>query len=446
MVKRLALYISLTVSLFTLASCSDSDYINVIPAASTAIARVDLRKATNIENVLQVNNLTDCGVNLSNPVYLFESPDGNIGVAAEVSSKGKVEQWLKRLAAKGFCQQPVERHDILFTVLRSSWVVGVSDEAMLVMGPATAAMQPELLRTETRLLKQDEDDGAKNSPLFTRLDAMESPVALVAQGDALPQALVAPFMLGTPKETSPSQLIIAARMNAAESGVLEVKGETSSDNQQINNALKQAHRSYRPINGKFLSAMADSSAIGLFINVDGKEFLKLMQQDKTLLQLMSGINTVIDINKIVGSVDGDMALIVPRHSESSPQVMWGAQLHDTNFLSDVSYWKKSVPQGGRMTDAGPNFYTYSDGQTNFSFGVSSQKVFYSGTTTSMARSLLSPSASAVPQSVAAKANGKKMAAIINLKSLAKGSDAVSLVQSFLEPLFGQVGFIVYTME
>lgn len=446
MINRFIYSLGFVATLFAAVSCSDSDYINTIPAGSTAIVRVDMRKAANVENVLGVDDIADCGLNFSSPVYLFESPDGNIGITIEVDSKAKVEKWLKRLATKGDCQQPVERRDFLFTVLKASWVVGVGDEAAIIMGPATAAMQPELLRTVTRLLQQDEEDGAKNSPLFTKLDDMDATVALVAQGDALPQALAAPFMLGAPKDATPSQLTIAARMNAAEGKVLEVKGETSSDNKQIDNSLKQAHDSYRPIAGKFLSAMADSSAIGLFMNVDGKNFLKLMQQNKMLLQLMSGINTVIDINKIVGCVDGDMAVIVPRQSDTNPQLMWGAELHDASFLSDVDYWKKSVPAGGKMTDIGPDFYYYTDGSSSFSFGVSNKKLFYSGTTPAAARSLLAPSASVVPKNAISMVRGKRMAAVVNLARMASGNDAVGLVQTFLKPLFGQVDFIVYTME
>lgn len=446
MINRFIFCLGFVATLFAVVSCTSSDYINTIPAGSTAIVRVDMRKAANAENVLGVDDIEDCGLNLSSPVYIFEAPDGNLGITVEVDSKAKVEKWLKSLATKGICQQPVERRDFLFTVLKSSWVVGVDDNAAVIMGPATATMQPELLRTEMRLLQQDEEDGAKNSPLFTKLETMDAPVAFVAQGDALPEALAAPFMLGAPKNATPSQLTMAAQINAADGNVLEVKGETGSDNPQIDKSLKQALNNYRPIKGKFLSTMADSSALGLFMNVDGKQFLKLMQQNKMLLQLMSGINTVIDINKIVGCVDGDMAVIVPRHSEANTQLMWGAELHDASFLGDVDYWKKSVPAGGKMTDIGPDFYCYTDGSSSFSFGVYNKKLFYSGTTNVMARSLLSPSPSAVPRKVADMARGKKMAAVVNLAQMAKESDAVRLVQTFLKPLFGQVDFIVYTME
>lgn len=453
MLRRLFFYILCAVSLLELVSCSGDDYINSIPSGSTAIVKVDLQKALGnsqqarlLTDVLNIKDVSDCGLNLSKPVYLFESPDGNIGIAVEVQKRGKVGDWLNSLASSGICQKPVERHDILLTVVKGSWMAAVSDEAMLVMGPATAAAQPELMRTAMRLLKQDEEDGAKNSPLFTKLETLDSPVSLVAQADALPEALVAPFTLGTPKGTSPSDVLIAARMTVSKPNILKIDGETYSENPQTDRALKSSFSDYRPIGSTFLTTMTDSAAMGLFMNVDGKKFIKLMQQDKALLQLMSGINTVIDINKIVDSVDGDMAVILPRYSDTNLQLMWGAKLRDSQFLNDVDYWKQSVPAGGRMTDEGRDFYQYTDGQTRFFLGVSPELLFYSGSSAPQAQSLLHPAAKAIPQDVAAMVKGKSMAAVVNLKAFKAGNGIMGTVQTFMAPLFGGVDYVVYTMK
>lgn len=453
MLRRLLFYTLCFAALLELASCSGDDYINSIPSGSTAIVRVDLRKAMGdsrqsrlLAGALNVEDVSDCGLNLSKPVYLFEAADGNVGIAVEVEKKDKVGDWLNGLAARGVCQNPVERHGLLLTVVKGSWMAAASDGAMLVMGPATAAAQPELMRTAMRLLKQDEEDGAKNSPLFTKLETLDAPVSLVAQADALPEALVAPFTLGAPKGTSPSSVLIAARMTVDKPNILRIEGETYSDNPQTDRGLKASLGDCRPIGGTFLATMADSAAMGLFLNVDGKKLIKLMQQDKAMLQLMSGINTVVDINKIVGSVDGDMAVVLPRHSDAGKQLMWGAKLHDSQFLGDVGYWKRSVPAGGRMTDEAPDFYQYADGQTRFYFGVSPQLVFYSGSSAAEARSLLHPAAKAIPQEVAAMARGKKVAAVVNLKALGAGSGVVDAVRGFMAPLLGGVDYVVYTMK
>lgn len=456
MMKRLIFSLTLLASVVVLTSCSGDDYINSIPSRSTAIVKIDASQmysgeeksklAQTVADVLGVENLSDCGLNTSKAIYLFESPDGNIGFSAEVSDKDKAEEWLKKLAEKHICQLPIERRDNVFTILKGAWVVGVSSSTILIMGPSTATAQAELMRTEMRLLSQDEEDGAKNSPLFTKLETLKSAVALVAQADALPESFVAPFVLGAPKDASPSDVIIAATIESAKNNILRIEGDTYSDNPQINKSLQSARNDYRPIKGEFLSSMSDDATLGLFMNVDGSKFIKLMQQDKMLLQLMSGINTVIDINKIVNSVDGDMTVIVPSYSDSNLQLMWGADLRDSKFLNDVDYWKKSVPSGGKLTDAGPNFYAYTDGKMSFYFGVSPNMKFYSGSSDAQAKSLLKPSAVQMPAEVASLVKGKKVGAVIKLNSLTGNNDTMVMVQTFLKPLFGNVDYVVYTMK
>ena len=57
-----------------------------------------------------------------------------------------------------------------------------------------------------KYLKADEDEGITASPMFERLETITSPMAMVAQAQALPEKFVAPFTLGTPKDTDPSQV------------------------------------------------------------------------------------------------------------------------------------------------------------------------------------------------------------------------------------------------
>ena len=51
------------------------------------------------------------------------------------------------------------------------------------------------------------------------------------------------------KDTDPSQVVIAAEMDVKD-GILQVKGETFSFNKEIDEALKKAAQTYRPIKGQ----------------------------------------------------------------------------------------------------------------------------------------------------------------------------------------------------
>lgn len=450
---RVALFLIATM---LVVSCSKDDYLDAIPEGSTALIRMDLSKLAEqgkgkdaeaaLASMLHVSSAQDCGLDASQPLYFFVSPDGNLGLSAAVDSKGKAEDWLNSLASKGICQAPVERHSMTFTILQNSWVVGLSSNTFLIMGPATPTDQPALLRQMVQLLQQGEDDGIVGSPLFSKLSTIDSPVALVAQANALPQMFIAPFVLGAPKDSDPSQVLIAAKIQKANSNCLSIEGVTYSENTRVESSLKQAYNQYRPIKGDYFPMMPDDALMGLFMNVDGTKFIKLMQQDKVLLQLLAGVNAAIDVNKIVSSVNGDMAVIVPQYSDNSLKMMWGAALSNTSFLKDVPYWKKSVPQGGRITDEGQNFYAYFDNQTSFYFGVSPTQRFYSGSSDDLAQALLKASVHPAPTAVTSLLRGKKVGAIVTVKSMSNKKGILTIAQNMLSPLFGKVDYIVYTMK
>lgn len=163
-----------------LTSCSGDDYLNAIPAKSTALVSVDLQalstrngmedKAGALKKILHVDDLSGCGIDFSEKVYLFETADGNLGLCAKVDDDDDVASWLGRLEKEHCCSAVSERKDCRFAVLDESWMVGFSSSAVLVMGPVVPEGQADLQRQMLRMLGADEKAGIKNSRLFDRLD------------------------------------------------------------------------------------------------------------------------------------------------------------------------------------------------------------------------------------------------------------------------------------
>lgn len=294
-----------------------------------------------------------------------------------------------------------------------------------------------------RYLSQSEDNGIAATPLFAKLDSLSSPMAMVAQAHALPDQLVTPFMLGVPKDADASQVMIAAEMSV-KSGVMFVDGSTFSFNRKIDKAIREAHTVYRPIAGRYLSAMPSDAVMGLFVNVDGNKFIELMRSNRSLQAMLAGINAAIDMDNIIKSVDGDMAVITPKYLDDRLSMSMAAELAHAGWLSDVDYWKQSVPQGGRIIDWKENAYKYTDGKTMFCFGVSADKQFYSGSSPEDAMALLGQSETPISKALQQKVKGQKMALVINIGALTGGN--ASAVASVLSPVFGNFKTIVYTQK
>lgn len=425
-----------------MSSCSDNDYLNAIPAESSMLISMNTAKMsgagsqTLFKAFLHVSNLNNTGIDVSKPVMLFEDAQGNLGVCAKTDNTKQLGEMLQKM---GLTVQ--ERQDFHFAILPNLWIIGYSDQSTLLMGPVVPAAQPEMMQLMARYLKAKEDDGIVGTPMYDKLDSIDAPMAMVCQAKALPEYLVAPFTLGAPKDTDPSQVLIAADMEVKD-GCLWINGQTFSFVKRINDALQKAQATYRPIQGKYVASMSGHDAAGLFVNVDGGQFIKLMTDNRGIQAMLSGINTAIDMNSIIKSVDGDMAIITPSLGQSSFQLMMAAKLKNADWLADVDYWKQSVPSGGQIGEWGRNCYFYRDSKTSYYFGVTNDWQYMSGVSEQVALQSILAAAHPISPVIQKKLKGQKMALVANLSSVDKGTG----VTTFLKPLFGNVNTLVYTLK
>lgn len=453
--KKTRFFFIASLMIVLMSACSDNDYLNAIPSKSTAVISIDMSRLNGqeqeqnqehiLKTMLHVDDVSKCGLDVKEKVYLFETIDGNLGLCAKVADEGDVSNWLSELSQQRICSTVTERKGFHFAVLKDSWLVGFSSKALLVMGPVVAEAQAEMQRQMVRYLNADEDAGIKSSKLFVQLDSIDSPMAMVAQAVALPEKFVAPFTLGAPKDADASQIVIAAGMDV-EDGVLKIAGRTFSFNPSINQALVKSQQVFRPIHGDYVQSMPDDAMAGIFMNVAGSRFLPLVQSNQGLQTLLMGINASIDMDNILRSVDGDMSIVLPTLGADHMQMMMAARLSHAKWLSDVDYWKQSCPKGSTIGNWKSNAFCYSSGKTCFYFGVTDDKQFFSGNDEVSAESSIRPSSHPISKRVQNMIRGEKMVMVINLEKSGGGGSAMQAVTGLLSPLFGQLTAVVYTLK
>lgn len=453
--KKTRFFIIASLMIVLMSACSDNDYLNAIPSKSTAVISIDMSRLNGqeqeqnqehiLKTMLHVDDVSKCGLDVKEKVYLFETIDGNLGLCAKIADEGDVSNWLSELSQQRICSTVTERKGFHFAVLKDSWLVGFSSKALLVMGPVVAEAQAEMQRQMVRYLNADEDAGIKSSKLFAQLDSIDSPMAMVAQAVALPEKFVAPFTLGAPKDADASQIVIAAGMDV-EDGVLKIAGRTFSFNPSINQALVKSQQVFRPIQGDYVQSMPDDAMAGIFMNVAGSRFLPLVQSNQGLQTLLMGINASIDMDNILRSVDGDMSIVLPTLGADHMQMMMAARLSHAKWLSDVDYWKQSCPKGSTIGNWKSNAFCYSSGKTCFYFGVTDDKQFFSGNDEVSAESSIRPSSHPISKRVQNMIRGEKMVMVINLEKSGGGGSAMQAVTGLLSPLFGQLTAVVYTLK
>lgn len=441
----------LSVSIITLltSSCSDTDYVSAIPGNSIALMSVDA-SATDVsksqedmlKSILGTYKVGDTGIDFGSKIYFFETIDGNIGACAKVKDGDDMADFFNRLSSKGKCEKIKEHDGIRFTVLSNSWVIGFSDDALLAIGPVAVPEQAEARHSIGKYLKQDEDRSIVSSKIYERLDSVDSPVAFVAQTQALPEKFIAPFTLGAPKDADASQIYIAAGISKKGNSI-EIDGKSFSFDKSIDAALNKSMNVFRPIKGMY-KKMADSSPLELYANVDGKQFLPLLQNNKTLQVLLAGANTTIDMNKIIQSIDGDLFVGTGGIDADNMNMEMAAELSDTDWLKDVGYWMSSCPSGSRIVpDKKAGTYKYINGKTVFDFGVTADKrhFFFKNANASTA-------ATGKKRTDASnnRIKGQRFVIVLNLEKMEKDNKVVKTAMHIMKPLLGEVKTVTYMVK
>ncbi len=447
-----------TAAAATLMSSCSTDYVNVIPKGSTALMSLDLakmaaqsgmddnRRAALLGETLGTDDINGCGIDLKQKVYAFETADGTLGMVAAVGSKGSLEKWLGRLADGKKCTRPAEKKGFMFAVLHNSFVVGYSSDAILVMGPSVGSAQAELQRRMAKWLKAGDDDGIRDSRLFNRLETMDSPVALVAQAQALPDKFAALFTLGAPKGTAPTDVYIAATMNSDGKGRLEITGESFAFDPSTDKALKDAAAVYKPIGGSLSGEIRTDAAVTIACGLDGKAFVRLLHGNNATKALLAGLNTALDIDKMIRSIDGDAVVSIPDAADWKGSFRMVAQTTGADWLDDVAYWKKSCPAGTTITDGkNPNTFVLGSPEYTVCFGHNGKELTISGggQTANQAGGTAKPSAPAASQP---GFKGRKLCAVVNVKAIAGSQPEASAVTNALKPLFGEVETVTFSMK
>lgn len=426
-----------------------TDIVCVVPANSVAVAKIDLTKVAASDNnaitkLLKVDSPKECGLDFESPAYLFESGDGMFGLVVGVNDDDKVEAWIEKQAERGVCTHPAEKKDVKFTSFNNLFLAGFNSKALLVMGPVVAASEGEQQLKIAKYLKADEDKSIKTSQLYDKLSAMGNGlVSLVAQTSALPEKFVAPFTLGAPSSASPSDIYLAATLDVVDGKYLSVEGGSFAFDAEIDKTLKDAAKAYKNVKGTYLTTISSNDAFALSCNIAGKEYVNLLRSNPMFRTILIGLNTTIDINKMLNGVDGDILIKgnIDKKESIAPSLL--ADATNSDWLEDVSYWKKSCPNGTNITNGStPKTFSYSSPDYHVDFGLTnSDKTLFFAPTGIGKEDILAPAANPLPKEITDKMKSSKLCAVVNIKSVLAvyGGTMATMVA---EPILGNINTIV----
>lgn len=447
--KHMATLAAAFIALAVLASsCSSNDYVNAIPASATALMKFkissmdDTSAAQDLLNMIGVENVRQSGIDLSNDVYVFETVDGNLGLCAKVGDMDKITDMLGKMADKGKATRPSGSGDIMLADINGSWCVGYNKSGILMVGPVSATLMADTKRTIMKLLKQDSERSVVTRPAFAKIDTMTASISLVAQVQALPEKLAAPLTIGAPKDADPSQIWFAADI-ANVGGNLIIRGTPFSFDATVDKGLRDVNSNYRKIGTKYIPYLDRANAFAVMLNVDGTKFLPMLQSSKALQALLVGMNTAIDFDNVIRSVNGDMLIASAGFSGTLSLNMRADISRNPAWVKDVEYWRQSCPAGATITANGDNAWVYSSGATKLYFGIHDGAQFYC--TTKMPEPIGTSCGSLIDADAAMEIGQSRFALVVNPSAFTGGMLSDSGANHFATAL-GKLKTIIYVMK
>ena len=449
------LFINLCLIL-ALVACSNDDYTKALPSGSTALMYVDMKQSGGVESrdflkkMVPIDDLGDCGLDFAQKLYFFELADGAVGLCARVSDAKQVGKTLKKLAENDQCKEISEVGGLQTAVLGQSWVAAYDDNAFLLMFSVPATDIQSAKNRLVRYLKQDGDRSEKFTQLFQKLNATKGIAAVVGRG----QTLLKTTDLDLPQGVEASQVLEAVSVTVEDS-VVYARSNLFSFDEKVSKALNDHERVFRPIEGRYAQNFTKNAFMNIAMNVDGERFFPMIQNHETMMAFLVSANAAIDMNNIIKSIDGDVAMMYFGDLMfSDSRFLLLSELAHSQWLADVGYWKTSTPKGGEIKDLGKDTYCYSDGQSQYYFGLvggsndgqksASSQQFFCGNTPNAATSPFEPFGEPIPSAVVEKIKGNRFTVVMNLEK--SGGILAMMLKERFQPLFGDFNTVVYLVE
>lgn len=444
------LYSIIVLIITAMTSCSD--YRNAIPGNSIALISLDVRRISEINDannehnvfgkILGMEDISDCGIDFDERIYLFEDKDGSLGLVACIDDADKMGSWLNKQAQNGRCTKVSEKKGYKFSVLNDNFVAGFSGRAIVIMGPAVGAAQKKLQSKIIRNLSANSDRSIVKTKIYERLSSMDSPVNMVVRGHVLPEKLVSVFSFGVQSKASPEDILIAASATIHDKS-LSIVGETFSFDETINMAIKSSLASYNPIAGDYVDSVSLDNVMTILSGVNGENYLNLLRNNQTFRAMLIGLNTALDIDMMLKSIDGDILMSIPAFRDSNVDFTLLASTKDTNWLADVAYWKDTAPSGSRIEEIRPRNFCYTNMDWKMYFGINSKEQLYVST---IVPELPMITGRKLPEKIKKEVIGRRACAILSIKSLLAQKPEARIIADLMASVFGDVDVIMYSMK
>jgi len=406
MIKKFHLLLLIMV-VAVLASCSNNDYLNVIPKEATVVVSVDMAsiakkgdlgnsdlkalfsettntlKKEDQEKIKQfMEDPREMGIDFLSPIYVFKTPTQYVGVTMKISDDDKFGEFLDVLRSNGTCSK-VSENDGLMSGTLSDCDFAYNDNTFALLFPLGQNSKAANKAALKEMFAQDKENSFVSTDAYDKMSDEKGEVLVYANMKALPEKYY-PLQAFGIKNVRPGD--VEMYMSAlCEDGKMTLAFEMEGKTDAAKKILEDSYKNMHKIEGRYINTLTDNSILWYCAGVKGEEYIKTLKNSPQVKELFLLADRAIDVEKILGAVDGDVALTLGSMPDLNGLLGGGfnidyivtANVKDTKFLDDVNYWTQSMKDYGfSMTKTGDKQYAISASGFSLNWGVDDDNVYF----------------------------------------------------------------------
>lgn len=400
--KTLKNYMMMLLACVFAVACTNNDYQTVIPKDAQFVASFNFKSffedveipeesMNNIKSLMGMafsgkdrdkideflEGNTSFGIDFSEPIYAFSSPDCPFGISIKVNSEDDMDKLFELLNRQNMCKKTKEKDGYKWSTLLEDFTIAYNDNVLLICGDMPENKMKKLFDT-------DEDNSFIATSNFAKMDKKDSPFLLFSNLSAIEEADESgslKTLLPEGVRFSDTNLITELLMGK---GKAEVNAEIFSAKENIQALLEDADKNFKKINGDFIKA-PENFLMWCGMGLKGEDLLKKLKANDEINGMIMMMDRAIDIQKIIKAIDGDFAFVIPEISTNNgTEMVLTAKVKDTDFLKDVNYWQEQMKDWNiKMVENDKNDYTlFLDEENGIKWGVDDKIVYFSSQSSS----------------------------------------------------------------
>lgn len=321
-----------------------------------------------------IDQPSESGLSFKEKVYLFATPHAEVlAILVKVDDESKIKSLLRMLEKESIATPIREESGCNWTQVGSA-LCAFNNGTFLLLQPSkgdASSMKGTLLS----LMRQKEGEGFASLPEFAKIEADGNDISSIFNLSALPYEMTTPLRMGLSADIRLEDIQYFITGNF-EQGKVVFESESLIQNPKIQDFFDAMDNVFQPIQGKYLDYNQGNTAVWAGARIQGKELYQMLIQNPTIKQVLNNPILPVDVECILSSVDGDIAIGVS--TNNTQHFMLYAEVSNSDFLKTFEDLRPLLAMtGGQITleNVNENEYLMRTYEGYYWFGVKNNYLY-----------------------------------------------------------------------